>query len=300
MRLIMRLELFVLLSLTVSNVLALKGLKTRSLRRLQDGGLPVAGATPKTGAPGTVKDPQMPPGMVKDANMPPGMVKDPNMPPTKKEGGVGPDAKGMPKDPKGKKKCKKAKFPPATRPDKVPEARVLLAGEEPPLPAPAMEEYCLHGEVTSEECQVAKIGNFPQGHQSIHGDVTIDITHTTGSESQEVLSNFEQRLSSETAAEFIGCDRRRQYRRAAETGTNSTDTNNGMPPVMEDNIQVTGVDFTNSKVLNIGTKKCPWYLVLLLYYLVLFLTELLVFCCYSSLKSRLRKQERDCIMQYNI
>jgi hypothetical protein len=243
MRLIMRLELFVLLSLTVSNVLALKGLKTRSLRRLQDGGLPVAGATPKTG--GTVKDPQMPPGM----------VKDPNMPPTKKEVGVGPDAKGMPKDPKGKKKCKKAKFPPAARPDKVQEARVLLAGEEPPLPAPAMEEYCLHGEVTSEECQAAKIGNFPQGHQSIHGDVTIDITHTTGSESQEVLSKFEQRLSSETAAEFIGCDRRRQYRRAAETGTNSTDTNNGMPPVMEDNIQVTGVDFTNSKVLNNGTKK---------------------------------------------
>jgi hypothetical protein len=210
-----------LLSLTILNVSALKGSNRRSHRRLQ-GGLPVA-TTPK--------DPHMPP---------PPFAKDP--------GPVSKDKKS--------KKCKTAKMAPPTSTPLENGGRYLdmeESGAPPqmePKPPVEEEEYCLHGDVTVEQCLAARSGKLPKDHQKIQGDVSIDISYDALSKAKEVLNKLTEVLRSKTAADFIGCDSERR-RRAVDANMTHDDHPMG-PPEMEDpeDLQVTGVDFTNPKIMD--------------------------------------------------
>lgn len=212
-----------LLSLTILNVVALKGSKRRPLRRLQ-GDLPVAP---------TPKDPKKAP------------------PPLAKEG-----PGSAPKDKKAKK-CKTAKMAPPTGAPLEKGGRYMVMKDkgtppqmEPPAPMEE-EEYCLHGDVTEEQCQAAMTGKLPKDHQRIQGDVSIDISYGALSKSKEVLSDMAEILRSETAADFIGCDSVRRHRRRTDDANMTHDDPMG-PPGMGDqeDIQVTGVDFTKPTIMS--------------------------------------------------
>lgn len=170
------------------------------------------------------------------------------MPPPVPKEGPGP----VPKD-KHAKKCKTAKMPPP----KADGVRYLIVEEPPPPMEPPMdeEEYCLHGDVTEEECQAARTGKLPKDHQKIQGDVSLDISYGNLPAS-DVLEEMTGILRSQTAAAFIGCGDAMRRRVLDDANLTTHAHPMGPPNDMDDDLQVTGVDFTEPQII-MTAAECP-------------------------------------------
>jgi hypothetical protein len=167
------------------------------------------------------------------------------------------------KQSKADKKCKKAKSSKSSKSEKTMEpasegAEIEDATERAPEgaevdetmePAPeeteveASTDYCLHGELSAQECAAIKNGDLPKDDAAVKGTLEMDIAFED--DPNQVQRTLGEILRTETPAKFVGCEKRR-IRLLLENTDNEEEAST------ETYLSVTGVDFDQVEISKQG------------------------------------------------
>jgi len=170
------------------------------------------------------------------------VMKDPKVPP----GGT---LVGVPT----KDKLEPAQSPvmaPAMEPDAAPAGGDVLPDDTGFGDAiPVMEEpYCLHGDVTEEQCSFARNGEFPSDDKHASGILTMEISYGAIPKQEDSLDKVNRVLTTKTPPKFIGCpDERRKLQTEDEAYTETEERSE------EESVSLSGLGFGDLIVTSDGT-----------------------------------------------
>jgi hypothetical protein len=215
---------------------ALKGQTTGLRRHVQEAPLPqgqpkVVGSDPK-GVPQT--DPKVASDALNKKGDPNALGASGTDPKTANEPKALNDPKADPKaDTKGKdskkKKCKTVK--------KTKGALTFDESAQYPAQAPLAapeEKYCLQGERTEAECAAAANAQAPNTDKKVKGSISLEIT-SSDKNAKQLQQDAKAFLGRKTSHAFIGC--------AAPSRRAQQESSEIPPPVEEESVEVTGLDF---------------------------------------------------------
>lgn len=107
----------------------------------------------------------------------------------------------------------------------------------------ASTDYCLHGELSAQECAAIKNGDLPKDDAAVKGTLEMDIAFED--DPNQVQRTLGEILRTETPAKFVGCEKRR-IRLLLENTDNEEEAST------ETYLSVTGVDFDQVEISKQG------------------------------------------------